>query len=291
MAELYSILIVEDDPTHAVPLQKVLESEDYNVVGISQTEDEAVEMAERLRPDLILMDISLDDQNPSDDGGIRAVKRLHGLNQTAIIYMTAYDISGDGAQANETRKKIDRSRYDDVLTKPWDEKQWLATMRLCLYKRHGKKIVFISYCHEEQDKVIANEIMLNLNPLDSIGVEPWIDTKISYGDNWKVEIDGVLRRANYGLVLISRYFANSRFIRTMELPKLLAGRETEGLKVIPVFVESIAEATLKVLGLAHFKGVGSNNDPVGDWSGSKRQKSWAKLSDYLAGRSQKFPSL
>ena len=54
-----NFLIVEDDSIIAMELQERLQGRGYNVCGVSASGQDAIHQANRLRPDLVLMDIRL----------------------------------------------------------------------------------------------------------------------------------------------------------------------------------------------------------------------------------------
>ena len=104
------ILIVEDVDFNRDLLTQLLE-EDFEV--ISATDGEAgIALAEREKPDLILMDLSL----PVVDGweATRRLKAREDLKTIPIIALTAHAMRGDEAKARA-------SGCDDFLTKPIDE--------------------------------------------------------------------------------------------------------------------------------------------------------------------------
>ena len=104
------ILIVEDVDFNRDLLTQLLE-EDFEV--ISATDGEAgIALAEREKPDLILMDLSL----PVVDGweATRRLKAREDLKAIPIIALTAHAMRGDEAKARA-------SGCDDFLTKPIDE--------------------------------------------------------------------------------------------------------------------------------------------------------------------------
>ncbi|MBT2727214.1 response regulator transcription factor [Bacillus sp. ISL-75] len=82
------ILIVEDHPMFRDGLQKMLETvEEFNVVGEAASGEEAVELAEQLKPNIILMDINLPEMS-----GIEATKRIVPTNpDIGILVLTMYD--------------------------------------------------------------------------------------------------------------------------------------------------------------------------------------------------------
>jgi CheY-like chemotaxis protein len=111
------ILIVEDTELNRDLLVQLLE-DDYLIVT---AEDGAVgiELAERERPDLILMDLSL----PRVDGweATRRIKATEGLAQVPIIALTAHAMQGD-------EEKARAAGCDDYLTKPIDEDKLFALL-------------------------------------------------------------------------------------------------------------------------------------------------------------------
>lgn len=80
------ILICEDEGLTALRLKKALSGLGYEVVGEAKNGEEAVALAEQLRPDAILMDIRM----PKVDG-IAATERIMQARPTAIVMITAYN--------------------------------------------------------------------------------------------------------------------------------------------------------------------------------------------------------
>ena len=79
------ILIAEDDPTIAQDLKYKLENLDYEVAGITPSAEQAVVLAESLRPDLVLMDIQL----AGEMDGIQAAEQIRKL-RVPIVYVSGY---------------------------------------------------------------------------------------------------------------------------------------------------------------------------------------------------------
>src|SRR4051794_12129515 len=80
------VLIIEDEPVIAMDIEELVQSCGHNVVGVAATEAEAVEMAERTRPGLILADINL---GVGGDGTM-AVSRIMRHHYAPVIFVTAY---------------------------------------------------------------------------------------------------------------------------------------------------------------------------------------------------------
>ncbi len=80
------ILVVEDEAIVALDIQSKLEDLGYTVIALIRSGEEAVQTACEMRPDLILMDISL--QGSMD--GISAAACIQECNPTPVVYMTAH---------------------------------------------------------------------------------------------------------------------------------------------------------------------------------------------------------
>lgn len=82
------ILLVEDHPMFRDGLARMLESvEEFEVVGEAVTGEEAVQLAQQLRPHIILMDLNLPKMS-----GIEATKQIiHKQPETGILVLTMYD--------------------------------------------------------------------------------------------------------------------------------------------------------------------------------------------------------
>lgn len=102
-----SIFIVEDDFFQAVILDKILTSLGYNVIGKTNSGEEAIQLAVQLNPDIIFMDISL---NGNVDG-ITAAKKIQDQISTNLIYVT-----GNSDQYH--RDRASGTDFIEYLTKP-----------------------------------------------------------------------------------------------------------------------------------------------------------------------------
>lgn len=80
------IMIIEDDAMIAIDLEAIVTSIGHHVVGVAQTETEAVAMAAKTKPGLVLADIQLADGS----SGLDAVNRILGKRPVPVIFITAY---------------------------------------------------------------------------------------------------------------------------------------------------------------------------------------------------------
>jgi len=113
------ILVIEDQEDNRRILRDLLTSAGYELIE-AVTGDTGVTMAEKHRPDLILMDIQL----PGLDGyeATRRIKANPALRPIPIIAVTSFALSGDDIKAYE-------AGCDGYVTKPYVPRQLLAKIR------------------------------------------------------------------------------------------------------------------------------------------------------------------
>ena len=93
------VLIVEDEGLIALQTEADLISVGHEVVGIAATGQSAVEIAEREKPEIILMDIVLQ----GNMSGIDASRRICELLDCKTIYLTAHADEKTIEEAKSTR--------------------------------------------------------------------------------------------------------------------------------------------------------------------------------------------
>jgi len=113
------ILIVEDQEDNRKILRDLLSNSGFEVVEAVNGID-GVSMAQKLVPDLILMDIQL----PGIDGyeATRQIKAKSELAAIPIIVVTSYALSGDDKKAYE-------AGCDDYMAKPFSPRVLLAKVQ------------------------------------------------------------------------------------------------------------------------------------------------------------------
>ncbi|MEP6568870.1 MAG: response regulator [Acidobacteriota bacterium] len=87
-ADSATVLLVEDTEDNRQMMRTLLEMSGFHVVEALNGK-EAIELARRLRPQIILMDLSL----PFVDGiaATRQIRRLPGLSEVPIVVVSAHD--------------------------------------------------------------------------------------------------------------------------------------------------------------------------------------------------------
>lgn len=103
----YKVLIVEDDMLLSLVEERLLTRMGYDVVGKAIAGEEAVEKALRLKPDVILMDISL----KGEMDGVQAMEEIRKISEVPVIYL-----SGNSDKFNYERAK--KTNFVEYLVKP-----------------------------------------------------------------------------------------------------------------------------------------------------------------------------
>jgi CheY-like chemotaxis protein len=80
------ILIVEDEQIIAADLRNQLRRMGHEVVGMAVSGEEAVEMADQAKPDLVLMDVQLDGKMR----GTEAARIIQERSGSRVIFLTAF---------------------------------------------------------------------------------------------------------------------------------------------------------------------------------------------------------
>jgi len=116
--EAATVLLVEDTEDNRQMMKRLLEMSGYRVVeAINGVE--AVKVANEIRPQIILMDLSL----PFIDGlaATRRIRSLPGLNQVPIVAVSAHDSADFHSDALDAgcnayiTKPIDYSELEDLV--------------------------------------------------------------------------------------------------------------------------------------------------------------------------------
>ncbi|KWT82510.1 hybrid sensor histidine kinase/response regulator [Candidatus Magnetominusculus xianensis] len=147
------VLIVEDEIIIAKDIQKCVEDLGYVVTGAVPTAREAFMKIEQRRPDLVLMDIMLQD----GIDGVEAASQIRKKYDIPVIYLTAY--------ADE--KMIERAKITEpfgYLLKPFEDKELHINIEMAMYKHKLEKCLRESHqwlsttINSIGDGVIATEL-------------------------------------------------------------------------------------------------------------------------------------
>lgn len=115
-ARSLNILVVEDDAMIAMLYAELLSQIGHQVCGIAGTENDAVSMAERLLPEMIIADLGL-----REGSGTMAVRRILRDRMVPHLFVT-----GSAIHPGRTRDPA------GMLRKPFSEDQLLAAIALAI---------------------------------------------------------------------------------------------------------------------------------------------------------------
>jgi DNA-binding NarL/FixJ family response regulator len=119
------VLIVEDEVIVAEGLRRSLEASGYEVIGHAIDEQEAIEMACRLRPDVVLMDIVLEGRSC----GIEAARSIQRAIDTSIVFVT-------GQSSAAVVRAAAVSGALGYIVKPFQAQQVVSSIEIALHRRN-----------------------------------------------------------------------------------------------------------------------------------------------------------
>jgi signal transduction histidine kinase len=117
------ILIVEDEIILARTISLTIENLGYQVAGIADSGEEAIQIVSEVQPDLVLMDIVLDGELT----GIEAAEKIRDRFDIPVVYLTAY---GD----HNTVEQATRTDPFGYIIKPIEPDELSATIKIALRK-------------------------------------------------------------------------------------------------------------------------------------------------------------
>ncbi len=124
-----TILVAEDDPVTARFLRSLLADKGYAVLSAEDGE-QALELAERHRPQLIITDLVM----PYRDGFsvLRGTRGDDGLGETPLLILSMRDREEDIVRGLE-------DGADDYMIKPFNARELLVRVRKLLDRRPGAR--------------------------------------------------------------------------------------------------------------------------------------------------------
>lgn len=134
-----NVLVVDDEALISLSISEQIQEMGHEVVGEAQNGLEAIDMAERLKPDLIIMDIKMPEMD-----GLNAAKAINQRRITPIIFLTGYS-------NKQIAQKAGESGAFAYLTKPVDQRELKPAIEIALskYRELMKLKEEISYLEEE----------------------------------------------------------------------------------------------------------------------------------------------
>ncbi len=142
------ILIVENEMLVAWHIQEALEKLGHNIIASVTSGMEAIQVPAAIKPDLVLMDIQLED----NFDGIAAAKEIRDRYDIPVIYLTAHS-------DEDTLKRALNTNPFGYLIKPFQEKQLYTTIAIALRQHQIEK------CLEETKQQLVNTLTSIRDPI------------------------------------------------------------------------------------------------------------------------------
>ena len=117
----WRVLIVEDEPLVASAVQDSLTALGHEVLGVTDSGEHALELAERLRPQLVLMDINI--RGTLD--GIETANRIHARLGVPVIFAS-------GSADSDTLRRADNGAVFGYLIKPFRQRDLKLVLQLAM---------------------------------------------------------------------------------------------------------------------------------------------------------------
>ncbi len=126
--EKIQIIVVEDESVVREYIKGTLQDLGYQVPAAVATGEDAITQAEKIQPDLLLMDIRL----KGTIDGISAAEQIAARLHIPVVYLTSY--------ADDST--LDRAKTTNpfgYIMKPFDEKELRATIEIAVYRARTEK--------------------------------------------------------------------------------------------------------------------------------------------------------
>lgn len=140
------ILVAEDNDLVALTLEEQLKGLGYDVIGVARTGAEAVDLANRLGPDLIIMDIRMPEME-----GTEAANRINQQRATPILMLTAYT-------DRDTIRKAEQAGALGYLVKPVNEADLSPAINIAL-ARFRELQTLRNQVHELEESLEARKLI------------------------------------------------------------------------------------------------------------------------------------
>lgn len=122
------ILIVEDDSVSALLLQRALEKNNHEIIGIADTGEKALELLDESHADIVMMDINL----AGELDGITTTEIINEKFDIPVVYLSA---SSDA----ETLNKVVGTNPSAYVIKPFNIRELNMVIELAIFKDRKEK--------------------------------------------------------------------------------------------------------------------------------------------------------
>ncbi|HMR89302.1 MAG TPA: response regulator transcription factor [Saprospiraceae bacterium] len=141
------ILIVEDEPLISEDIASIITKEGYQVIGQAYDGISALDIIHNRKPDIVLLDISLDHQIT----GIDIAKIINNKYSIPFIFITSYS----DKQTLDQAKNLLPEGY---IVKPFKKKDILATLEIVAHRVKIQKQKSPYFSLEEMNQGLEDQI-------------------------------------------------------------------------------------------------------------------------------------
>ncbi len=140
------IVVAEDESIIRLDLVEILGDEGYEVVGSTGRGDEAIEMVESLRPDLVILDIKM----PGIDG-LEVARRITAERLAAVLILTAF------SQRDLVTRATDAGALA-YLVKPFEQRDLVPAIEIA-HARHLESVALAGEAADLADRLAARKLI------------------------------------------------------------------------------------------------------------------------------------
>ena len=162
------IFIIEDEPLIALDLQQLLEQEGYEVLTDYQNVAHAIELITEWQPDLVLLDIELNEKK----SGIDIAAYLNQRTSIAFCFLTSYSDFN-------TLEKVKKTQPKGFLVKPFKAQDVISTVYLLLGTADESEGNFMPYQIKQVIEYIDQHYNERINIKDLANLTRWEVTHFS----------------------------------------------------------------------------------------------------------------
>lgn len=158
------ILVVEDESIIAEDIADSLIALGYAISAIVHSGEEAIQAAEKMQPDLVLMDIRL--QGGMD--GVTAAEQIRSRFQIPVVYLTAY-------VDDNTLKRVNATKPFGYVVKPFEEKNLHSAIQIALHRHRHDCLTNLPnrslFREQLNQKLAGHQAFLKLLPIVSLSLD------------------------------------------------------------------------------------------------------------------------
>ncbi|XOB62031.1 response regulator [Campylobacterota bacterium DY0563] len=154
----FNILIIEDESLIAYKIKKILECENYNIVGIAKDSSKAIHLIQENDVNLIIADITI----LGFLNGIETVKLIQEGFSIPVIFLTAH-------QEEKFLKEASQVNYLGYLVKPFIEEDLIREVKLAYYHIKNKSEKNIIQLSDDYNYCIGTSVLKNKSEVIVLG--------------------------------------------------------------------------------------------------------------------------